>query len=527
MSDKKLIFIIVAEQGFISTLQDENNDSLNPQNEILFGAITQTYIPLLNMLSKLENEKIPFKLSLVLSPVTCTLLKNEGIQRLYIEYLDRRIALGDEELERNKNDSQLLDLCRKQITAFQKCRVDFIDTYKQDLVAKFKEFVKKKYIEIIPTAATYAYLPQYASMAEALNAQIETGLQASRHFFSDTGYGFYLPYLGFTEEIEERLRAYNVSYTILDTKALLFSEGYGGGKGIFSPVRGNRSLVFFTRDPDTPSDISGNSGFMTASCYKNQQSDVGYDLPGEYLESFLGNCKIRVQTLYKYRNNLGQTYSFEEAEAQVEKDALAFYQAKKAKLEEAASILNDDAQLVCLMPAELLGQTWAEGLSFFEQVIRLVAKDGSITLSSCNENIQKQYSLTKIKPYQCGGSGTGYGEDLVDSSNSFLIRHVRTATERMIDLTGRFPSETGLKARLLAMGAREVLLAQSGEWPKMIHEGKDPDWAERSFTKNILSFTNVFDSLASNTVSTEWLTNMEKDHAIFPWLNYRVFARKK
>ena len=106
MSDKKLIFIIVAEQGFISTLQDENNDSLNPQNEILFGAITQTYIPLLNMLSKLENEKIPFKLSLVLSPVTCTLLKNEEIQRLYIEYLDRRIALGDEELERNKNDSQ-------------------------------------------------------------------------------------------------------------------------------------------------------------------------------------------------------------------------------------------------------------------------------------------------------------------------------------------------------------------------------------------------------------------------------------
>ena len=146
MSDKKLIFIIVAEQGFISTLQDENNASLNPQNEILFGAITQTYIPLLNMLSKLENEKIPFKLSLVLSPVTCTLLKNEEIQRLYIEYLDRRIALGDEELERNKNDSQLLDLCRKQITAFQKCRVDFIDTYKQDLVAKFKEFVKKKYI---------------------------------------------------------------------------------------------------------------------------------------------------------------------------------------------------------------------------------------------------------------------------------------------------------------------------------------------------------------------------------------------
>ncbi|MBQ2549277.1 MAG: DUF1957 domain-containing protein, partial [Treponema sp.] len=70
-------------------------------------------------------------------------------------------------------------------------------------------------------------------------------------------------------------------------------------------------------------------------------------------------------------------------------------------------------------------------------------------------------------------------------------------------------------------------LAQSGAWPSMLHEQKLPNFAAESFKKYILSFTTVFDSLASNTVSTEWLTNIEREHSIFPWITYRVFSRKK
>ena len=108
-----------------------------------------------------------------------------------------------------------------------------------------------------------------------------------------------------------------------------------------------------------------------------------------------------------------------------------------------------------------------------------------------------------------------------------MVRYVRKASERMIDLTERFPSETGLKARLLNLGAKEVLLAQGSDWPKMIQEGQLPDFAREQFKKNILAFTTVFDSLASNTVSTEWLTELEKEHPLFSWLNYRIFSRKK
>ncbi len=96
MSDKKLIIVIAAEQGYIRN--QKTDEGFSAQNDILFGAITDTYIPLLNLFTKLSAENIPFKLGLVLSPVLCTLLSDEVVQEQYINYLDRRIALGDVEL---------------------------------------------------------------------------------------------------------------------------------------------------------------------------------------------------------------------------------------------------------------------------------------------------------------------------------------------------------------------------------------------------------------------------------------------
>ena len=194
----------------------------------------------------------------------------------------------------------------------------------------------------------------------------------------------------------------------------------------------------------------------------------------------------------------------------------------------AADALGDkDAVLVCTIPAALLGSSWHEGVLWLEQLIRAAAAQQDVTLGQCRDNLQQQFSLQKISPYPCSSEGSGYAENLLDSSNNWMMRYVRKASERMSDLTERFPAESGIKARMLNLGAREVLLAQSGDWAKMIHDGLMPEYAAQAFKSNILNFTAVFDSLASNTVSTEWLCTQEKEDSIFPWMNYRVFSRKK
>ena len=55
----------------------------------------------------------------------------------------------------------------------------------------------------------------------------------------------------------------------------------------------------------------------------------------------------------------------------------------------------------------------------------------------------------------------------------------------------------------------------------------DPAFAEERFKQSIIAFTTVFDSLGSNVVSTEWLTKLESQDNLFPWMNYKIFSKKK
>ena len=141
--------------------------------------------------------------------------------------------------------------------------------------------------------------------------------------------------------------------------------------------------------------------------------------------------------------------------------------------------------------------------------------------------LPKPSSLERIEPYYSAGTGDGYGENLLSSRNCWMMRYVRKATERMIDLAERFPSDTGLKTRLLNIGALELLLAQSSSLAKMIDQNEDSEYAERRFRLAINAFTVVFDALGSNTVSTEWLTKLEIMDNLFSWINYKIFSVKK
>ncbi len=529
MSEKKLVLIIEANHNYIHNPKKDENSLL--QNSCFFSALTQTYIPLLNMFCKLENEKIAFKVGLAISPVLCDLLANTDLQEKYITHLDNLIELGKLELTRCKSlDCE--QIAKDCLESIKKTKNDFVEVYQRNILAKIKYFERLGFLELIPTAATFAYLPHYSDFPESINAQIETGLYSHKHFFGESGDGFWLPYKCWSKNLEWALRSYGVNYTVVDPRSILFSKE-SSEKGIFAPVRTRTSLVLFGSDPDTPKDIMGEDGYCSNEVYRSQQLDIGFDLQQEKLASIFGEYEYRFPTGYKYWSNESEDvdlvpYDKEAAKKQVIKDAISFYEAKAAKLKKAQELLEGESPvLVCTIPAEVLGQTWYEGVDWLENVFRCTDSKKGFSFDLCKNLIENQFTLPKITPYPCSSNGLGYGEDFLDNTNSWMIHYIRKATQRMIDLTERFPSETSLKERLLNMAAKQLLLAQSSDWPKMIFERKMPEYATKLFKDEILSFSKVFDSLASNTVSTEWLTECERKNKIFPWLNYRIFSRKK
>ena len=375
-------------------------------------------------------------------------------------------------------------------------------------------------------------MPYYADLPEALSAQIEMGLQSYKKCFGELPEGFYLPELGYTPGIEKLIRSYGYSYTILHSRSILLTDN-PPANGIFYPVRTDNSLIAYTADPYVVDQIFSEEGWCNNSVYRNENRDIGFELEMKKLTPIMEENTARCSTGYKYwkkdfNDDSSVSYNIEEAVEQAKSDAQDFLAKKKELLDQVCENVKDVDYVVsvCCLEENQLRKHWSEYLIWLEEVLRK-AGEYELSLVSCKEILPKPSSLERIEPYYSAGTGDGYGENLLSSRNCWMMRYVRKATERMIDLAERFPSDTGLKTRLLNIGALELLLAQSSSLAKMIDQNEDSEYAERRFRLAINAFTVVFDALGSNTVSTEWLTKLELMDNLFPWINYKIFSVKK
>ncbi len=529
---KNLTFIIKFYQDFIRT-----NDETSPACDklklnSLFESISDSMIPLLKMFERLEQENVSFKIGLVIPPLLCSMLEDEKIQTLYIEFLDKRIALGKKELNRNKENNQASELIRTSVERNKELKRNFTDDYDNNLIKQFASWQKKGFVEILGTCATDIFMPYYADLPEALSAQVEMGLQSYKKSFGEIPEGFFLPEFGYTPGVEKIIRAYGYTYTILNSRSILLAEN-PPENGIFYPVRTENSLGLFTADPLISDMLFGEEGYSTNSVYRNENRDIGFELDLKKLTPVMEENSARCSTGYKYwkkdySDDFAVSYDFEQAQEQAKQDAEDFLDKRAEYLTKAGDCVKDINYVssVCCINENQARKQWSEYIIWLENVIRN-AQEKDLSITVCKDVISKQFTLEKIQPYYSAGTGGGYGENLLSSRNCWMMRYVRKATERMIDLAERFPSDTGLKTRLLNIGALELLLAQSSCLAKMIDEGIDSEFAERRFRLSINAFTVVFDALGSNTVSTEWLTKLELMDNLFPWINYKIFSVKK
>ncbi len=547
MKRKSLVLILTAHEGYMrqfgtikihkpSAEGEENNevqDEIIEENgfsvieDRLFRSIADTYVPLLNMLASLSRDKIPFKLSLVISPTLCAELSDEYVKARYIKWLEERIELGKKELLRCSGKEK--ERAQKCLAEATKSLADFVYSYSSDILGKLKEYENKEYIELLATTATYAYLPHYADIQEAVNAQIEVGIQSHKHFFGQQPDGFWLPHLGYAANISQTLRSYNINYTVVDSRAVLFSEKRANA-GIFEPVRTTGFVSVLANDTEGSNRIEK---YKEAPVYRANKKDIGYELPIEAIAPFIAPNKPRIQTGYKYYDNDDNIYSEEKAREQIDADVKDFVSSREEKLNKAFDLLSDSIPEnyavidVCTIDTANIGREWCEGMSFLEKAIRSFAQNNTIDLECAKDIVNRQLKLQKIDLYPCAAIGTGYGENLLDSENDWMLKYARRSVERMIDLAERFPLDTGIKERLLNLASREILLSQSSEWPLLMSDNSFSSFAEKVFTENITAFATVYDSLGSNSVSTEWLTRVEREHPIFSWINYRIFSKKK
>lgn len=531
MAAKNISFLIDMHHPYIRHV-DGTND-FRAENVLLFEKISNVYIPLIKMLDKFQFENLKARIALVFSAPLCTLLSDAAVKDQYVAHLEKLISFGKKELLRTKGNKELNKNAAVNLERTEENLRIFREVLDKNLIKAFAQFAKNGTVEILATCGTGIFMPHYIDMPEILNAQVEVGINAVRNFFGINAEGFYLPELGYAPGVEKILRMYGINYTILPAQSFLLSSTTPE-KGIFAPARCYNCLSLF---PANLQELEYN----TDSVYRNQNKDVAWDLEAEELVPFIKKGQARVSTGFCYWNNSftdtensakdskksEYIYNEEEAYKKAYSDALDFTEKNAAKLESAGKALKGtDVSMTFVFNEDMLQAGWAEGFVWFEYVIRdLLAK--GIGVKSFSDLLFDKFALQKITPYFAAGNNGSYGEEFISSKNGWMIRYLRKACDRIVDLADRFPDDTGLKVRLLNLGARELMIAQDIQWAKMIENNTYAEYAEKVFRECISSFTAVFDSLGSNTVSTEWLCNLEKEHSIFPWMNYRVFSKKR
>ena len=212
------------------------------EEDWLFEAITETYIPLLQMMQRLGNDNVPFKLTMSLTPTLCAMLQDELLCERYIRHLDRSITLAEREIERHREDETMRGLAAFYHHHFLESRHKF-SQWDADLISVFRRMRDDGCLELMASAATHGLLPLLEQAPEAVRAQVLLGCDSYREIFQADPAGFWLPECAYRPRyewtppagqnrsdrrlrpgIEELLAEYGIEYFVADAHLVWFMD---------------------------------------------------------------------------------------------------------------------------------------------------------------------------------------------------------------------------------------------------------------------------------------------------------------
>ena len=146
------------------------------------------------------------------------------------------------------------------------------------------------------------------------------------------------------------------------------------------------------------------------------------------------------------------------------------------------------------------------------------------TLVTPSDYLKENATLQIERPSPSSWGEEGYWKLWLNETNDWILPHLTIAQERMTALARAHPEAVGLTLRALNQAARELLLAQSSDWPFILRTGTSPDYARKRVTDHLLRFIALHEMLTLTRVDEQWLARIEWQDNLFPEVNYRYWA---
>jgi 1,4-alpha-glucan branching enzyme len=497
----------------------------------LFEAITETYIPLLTIFENLLDDAVPFRITMSITPTLCSMLRDPLLQQRYLRHIEKLIELAEKETLRTKDQPEYNRTARHYLSRFIEYRTVFADINNCDLVAAFGKLQDAGVLEIITCGATHGFLPTMRHQPKAVRAQIEVAVESYREHFGRSPVGIWLPECGYFPGLESVLDDAGIRYFFTDTHGILFAQPRPK-YGVFAPLlcAGSR-VAAFGRDLESSKSVwSAEEGYPGDATYREFYRDIGFDLDADYVAPYIDPIGIRIHTGIKYHRITGRTknkepYSNEDALRKAAEHAGNFMFNREQQIEYLASMMDRPPVVVAPYDAELFGHWWYEGPDWLNYLIRKIAFDqNTVTLATPSDYLAAHPKNQVCTPSFSSWGAGGYCDVWLQKSNDWIYWHLHKMEERMTRCARRPPEAGGLLERALNQMARELLLAESSDWAFIMKTGTMVQYAVRRTKEHIANFTRLYEQVCSDAPDEEFVTMLESHNNIFPHIDYHVYA---
>src|SRR5437016_3708449 len=438
------------------------------EEDWLYEAITETYIPLLDIFDGLERDGVDWRMTMSVTPTLAAMLSDPLLQYRYVRHIDNLITLAGKELERTRWEPEFNHLAQMYHPRFQRARDVFVKQYGNNLLRGFRHFFETGKLELITCSATHGFLPLMNYNKKAMHAQVEVGAREFERHFGKRPQGIWLPECGYTPGVDELLRDSGIRYFFTDTHGVLYAEPRPK-YGVFAPIQcKNSGVAALARDTESSKQVwSAVEGYPGDFNYREFYRDVGFDLDYEYLKPHLHEHGIRSHLGIKYYKITGRTEQKQPYDPKVALEKAAehagnFMFNREKQVEWLSGSMDGRPSLIVApYDAELDGPWWFEGPDWINFLLRKMHYDQqTIKTITVPEYLDRHKKIQVSEPGFSSWGYKGYCEVWLEGSNDWIYRHLHEDADRMVELAQHYAQPSPLQRRALNQAARELLLSQ-------------------------------------------------------------------
>ena len=502
------------------------------EEDWLYEAITETYIPLLHVLEGFERDGVDYRLTMSLTPPLCEMLTDDLLQGRYVRHIERLVELAEKEIHRTRFQPEFQATARMYLRRFRACRDTYVERYRRNLVQAFRGFQETGRLEIVTCGATHGFLPLLSVNRWAVRAQIQAARDNYTRHFGRPPRGIWNGECGYYPGLDDLIAEAGIRFFIADAHGILYADRRPR-YGVFAPLYCPSGVAAFGRDIESSKSVwSAKEGYPGDPWYREFYRDVGFDLAFDYIAPYIHESGIRVNTGIKYyritKPGLADKEPYDERAAleRAATHAGNFMFNRQAQLRYVAGLMDRPPLIVAPYDAELFGHWWYEGPNFLDYLFRKIGFDqDEIETITPWEYLERHPVNQTATPSYSSWGYKGYAEFWLDGSNDWIYRHLHHAADRMVELAGRHRDETDpWRVRALAQAGRELLLAQASDWAFIMKTNTVYAYAERRVREHLLRFNDLWEMLQRGQIDEGRLMEFERRDNLFPELNYRHWA---